>query len=289
MFPYLLIAPIMLLMLVITVYPLTEAVRLALSDASLLRLNRAQFTGLQNVYRLLGDPIFWDSLWRTARWVAAVVLIELALALPIALFLNRAFRGRGFVRAAVMIPYITPPAVVGFLFVYMFDGSFGIVNDVLYRLGMIDSYRAWLAEPIASFWIAVSAMVWYGTPLLTLIILAALQTIPAELYEAAEVDGAGRFAQFRSITLPHILPSIMFMVLLRTIWMANHVDMIFVVTGGGPGFSNYTAAIYAFQLTTQYEIGYASATAVALALILFVGAAFYVRHLARTVLSETAR
>src|SRR5690606_20216284 len=135
-------------------------------------------------------------------------------------------------------------------------------------------------------WITVSAMVWYGSPLFTLIILAALQTIPAELYEAAEVDGAGRFAQFRSITLPHILPSIMFLTLLRTIWMANHVDMIFVVTGGGPGFSNYTSAIYSFQLTTQYEIGYASATAVALALILFAGAAFYVRHLARTVLSE---
>jgi multiple sugar transport system permease protein len=287
--PYLLIAPILLLMFAITVYPLTEAVRLAFSDASLLRLHRASFTGLQNLYRLLGDTVFWESLWRTARWVLAVVLLELALALPIALFLNRTFRGRGFVRAAVMIPYITPPAVVGFLFVYMFDGSFGVVNDILYRLGVIESYRAWLSEPLASFWITVSAMVWYGSPLFTLIILAALQTIPAELYEAAEVDGAGRFAQFRSITLPHILPSIMFLTLLRTIWMANHVDMIFVVTGGGPGFSNYTAAIYSFQLTTQYEIGYASATAVALALILFAGAAFYVRHLARTVLSETAR
>src|SRR5690606_25181209 len=122
--PYLLIAPILLLMLAITVYPLTEAIRLALSDASLLRLHRASFTGLQNVHRLLGDTVFWESLWRTLRWVLAVVLSELALALPIALFLNRTFRGRGFVRAGVMIPYITPPAVVGFLFVYMFDGSF---------------------------------------------------------------------------------------------------------------------------------------------------------------------
>jgi multiple sugar transport system permease protein len=208
LFPYALIAPIVLLMLVVTVYPLIEAVRLSLSDASLLRLNRANFIGLRNFYRLVSDSIFLDSLWRTLKWVLAVVLLELVIALPIALFLNRTFAGRGLVRAAAMIPYITPPAVVGFLFVYMFDGNFGIINDVLVRAGVQSRNVAWLSEPTASFWIVVAAMVWYGTPLLALIILAALQTIPAELYEAAEVDGASRFSQFMSITMPHILPSI---------------------------------------------------------------------------------
>jgi multiple sugar transport system permease protein len=287
--PYLLIAPIGLLLLAITVYPMYEAIHLAMTDATLLRLKRAQFTGLQNFIRMLDDQTFLDGLWRTLRWDAAVVSLELAIALPVALFLNRSFRGRGFVRAAVMVPYITPPAVVGLLFVFMFDGNFGVVNDVLVRLGVIERYVTWLSDPAGSFWVVVLAMVWYGTPLMALILLAALQTIPADLYEAAKVDGAGQWARFRAITLPHILPSIIFVVLLRVIWMSNHIDMIFVMTTGGPGFSNYTEAVYSFQLTNQFEIGYASAVAVVLAVILMSASALYVRHLARTVLRDASR
>ena len=286
--PYALVAPIALLLLAITVYPTIEAVRLAMTDATLLRLARAQYIGVQNFVRMLGDQTFLDGLWRTLRWDAAVVSLELALALPIALFLNQKFRGRGFVRAAMMVPYITPPAVVGLLFVFMFDGNFGVINDLLVRIGVLDGYVAWLSDPTASFWVVVSAMVWYGTPLMALILLATLQTIPGDLYEAADVDGAGKWAQFRSITLPHILPSIIFLVLLRTIWMSNHIDMIFVMTTGGPGFSNYTEAVYSFQLTNQFEIGYASAVAVVLAVILMSASALYVRHLARTVLANSA-
>ncbi|MEO8134773.1 MAG: sugar ABC transporter permease [Betaproteobacteria bacterium] len=286
--PYALIAPIGLLLLAITVYPTIEALRLAMTDATLLRLARAQFTGFQNFIRMMDDQTFLNGLWRTLRWDVAVVALELALALPLALFLNQKFRARGFVRAAMMVPYITPPAVVGLLFVFMFDGNFGVVNDLLVRIGVLDNYVAWLSDPTASFWVVVSAMVWYGTPLLALILLATLQTIPADLYEAADVDGAGRWSQFRSITLPHILPSIIFLVLLRTIWMSNHIDMIFVMTTGGPGFSNYTEAVYSFQLTNQFEIGYASAVAVVLAVILMSASALYVRHLARTVLKDSA-
>lgn len=286
--PYALIAPIGLLLLAITVYPTIEAVRLAMTDATLLRLAKAKFTGLQNFVRMMDDQTFLDGLWRTLRWDAAVVSLELAIGLPIALFLNQTFRGRGLVRAAVMVPYITPPAVVGLLFIFMFDGNFGIVNDLLVRVGLLDHYVAWLSDPTASFWVVVFAMVWYGTPLMALILLATLQTIPADLYEAADVDGASRWSQFVSITLPHILPSITFLVLLRTIWMSNHIDMIFVMTTGGPGFSNYTEAVYSFQLTNQFEIGYASAVAVVLAVILMSASALYVRHLARTVLSDSS-
>jgi multiple sugar transport system permease protein len=120
---------------------------------------------------------------------------------------------------------------------------------------------------------------------MALILLAALQTIPAELYEAAQVDGAGKASQFWNITLPHLLPTILFLVLLRTIWMSNHIDMIYVMTTGGPGFSNYTEAVYSFSLTTQFDIGYASAVAVVLAIILMTASALYVRHLARNVLA----
>jgi multiple sugar transport system permease protein len=218
------------------------------------------------------------------RWDVAVVGSELLIALPIALFLNLAFRGRGFVRVAMMIPYITPPAVVALLFAYMFDGNFGAVNDILVKLGVLDRYVSWLSDPTGSFAVTVAAMVWYGQPLMALILLAALQTIPQALYDAANVDGASAWQRFRYITLPHLMPSILFLVLLRLIWMSNHIDMIFVLTQGGPGFANYTAAVYSFKLTNQFEIGYASAVAVVLTILLVAASALYVRHLARKVL-----
>jgi multiple sugar transport system permease protein len=284
--PYLLVAPIALLLLAISVYPALYAIWLAGTDASLLRLARAQFIGLNNFVRMIEDNVFLDGLWRTLRWDLAVVLSELAIALPVALLLNTAFRGRGFVRAAMMVPYITPPAVVALVFCYIVDGNFGLLNDALVGLGVMGQYFSFLSDPTASFWVIVSAMVWYGQPLMALILLAVRQTIPGELYEAAKVDGASPLRMFWHITLPHLMPTIFFLVLLRTIWMSNHVDMIFIMTQGGPGFSNYTEAVYSFKLTTQFEIGYASAVAVVLSILLVTASALYVRHLARSVLSS---
>ena len=284
-FPYLLIAPIALLLLAICFYPAIYAVYLAMTDASMLRLARMKFIGLANFYRLFGDPIFLNGLWKTLRWDAAVVLLELAIALPLALFLNLNFRGRGFVRAAVVIPYIIPPAVAALMWVYIFDGNFGIANDLLVQAGIFEKYYSWLSEPTASFWIVVTAMVWAGTPLMAIILLAAMQAIPDEFYEAARVDGANAWQRFWHITLPQIMPTILFICLLRTIWMSNHIDMIFIMTRGGPGFANYTEAVYSFMVTTRFEIGYSSAIAVVLAIILMTVSAFYVRHLARSVLA----
>ncbi len=283
--PYAFIAPITLLLLAISLYPTLFAVQIALTDATLLKLAQAQFVGVQNFMRLFGDQVFLQGLWRTARWDLVVVLTQLAIALPIALFLNLSFRGRGIVRAAVVVPYIIPPAVTSLLWLYMFDGNFGVANDLMVRLGILDKYFSWLSDPNGSFAVVTAAMIWAGQPLMAIILLAVLQTVPGELYEAAKVDGANPWQRFRYITLPHLIPTILFLVLLRTIWMSNHIDVIFIMTRGGPGFSNYTEAVYSFMLTNQFEIGYSSAGAVALALILVTASAFYVRHLARTVLA----
>jgi multiple sugar transport system permease protein len=283
--PYALVAPILLLVLAVSIYPAFFAVWLATTDANLLRLARAKFIGLQNFARMLDDDIFLAGLWRTLRWDVVVVGAEMALAVPMALFLNLRFRFRGLVRAAVVVPYIIPPAVTALLFVYAFDGSFGVVNDILVRLGVQAAYVSWLSEPLRSFAVVSGAMVWEGTPLMVIVLLAVLQAIPGDLYEAAAIDGAGAWQAFRRITLPHLMPTILFLLLLRTIWMSNHIDMIFVTTRGGPGFANYTEAIYSFMLTGQFDIGYASAVAVVLAVLLLVASAAYVRHLARTVLA----
>ena len=283
--PYLLVAPILLLLLAVSFYPSLYAVWLAMTNASLLRLAQAQFIGLHNLARMAGDAIFLRGLWRTLRWDVVVVLTELALALPVALFLTQPFRGRGFLRAAVLLPYIIPPAVTALLFVYAFDGSFGVANDLLVRLGVLDHYVSWLSDPLQSFAVVAGAMIWSGMPLMAIILLAVLQTIPVELYEAASIDGANAWQCFRRITLPHLLPTILFLLLLRTIWMSNHIDMIFITTRGGPGFANYTEALYSFMLTAQFDIGYASSVAVVLAVLLLAASAAYVRHLARMVLA----
>jgi multiple sugar transport system permease protein len=270
-----------LLLLAISFYPSLYALRLSMTDATLLRLAQASFIGLHNVSRLAGDPIFLNGLWLTLRWDLVVVLSELAIALPVALFLNQSFRGRGLVRAAVVVPYIVPPAVTGLLWVYMFDGNFGVVNDLLVRLGVLNQYVAWLSDPFASFLVVAAAMVWSGMPLMAIVLLAVLQTIPVELYEAAGIDGANAWQKFRRIVLPQLVPTIAFLLLLRTIWMSNYIDMIFIMTRGGPGFSNYTEAVYSFMLTQQLEVGYSSAVAMALAVFLMAVSVFYVRHLAR--------
>jgi multiple sugar transport system permease protein len=283
--PYAFVAPLGLLLLAISFYPSLYALWLAGTNANLLRLAQASFTGFRNAVRLADDPIFLMGLWRTLRWDLAVVLTELAIALPVALFLNQRFWGRAIVRAAVVVPYIVPPAVTALLWLYMFDGNFGVANDLLMKAGFIKDYVSWLSDPFASFCVVVAAMVWSGMPLMAIVLLAALQTVPVELYEAAAIDGANAWQKFRLITLPQLIPTIAFLLLLRTIWMSNHIDMIFIMTRGGPGFSNYTEAIYSFMLTQQLEVGYSSAVAVALAVILMIVSAFYVRHLARNVLA----
>src|SRR3546814_497137 len=180
LFPYGLILPIGLLLLGVTFYPTGYAVWLALTDASLISLDRAQFIGLQNFLDLFQDGVFLDSLWRTVRWDVVVVGAELVIALPVALFLNLDFVGRGLVRSAVLIPYIVPHAVTGLMWVYVFDGNFGVFNDIMVRLGLIDRFVSWMGDPAASFSIVAAAMTWTGMPLMAIILLAALPTIPGD-------------------------------------------------------------------------------------------------------------
>jgi multiple sugar transport system permease protein len=284
-FPYFLVAPLVALMAAVTFYPALYAIWLSTTDALLLRLARAKFIGAGNFLRLLGDPIFLAGLWRTLRWDLVVVLSQMAIAIPMALFLDLSFRGRGFVRSALLVPYIIPPAVTALIWIYMLDGNFGVVNDVAVRLGVLAHGFAWLADPAGSFAAVSSAMVWSGQPLMAIMLLAVLQSIPHTLYEAASIDGAGPWQRFRAVTWPHLLPTVLFLLLMRTIWMSNHIDMIYIMTGGGPGFTNYTEAVYSFLLTTRYQIGYSAAAAMTLAVALMVLSLLYVRHLARRILA----
>jgi len=281
--PYLLVGPAVVLMIVIALYPTYYAIHLSLYDANLARFNRARFVGLDNYVKLFSDEVFRISVIQTLRWVAVVIVGQFALALPVALFLNLNFSWRGAVRTAILIPWVIPAAVTALIWVFMFDANLGVANDILVRLGIIQSYWTWLSDFKTAFFLVVMAAIWSGFPFMSIVLLAALQTIPDDLYEAAHIDGASVWHRFWYVTLPLITPTILLILLLRTIWLSHSVDLVYIMTVGGPGYSNYTTAVYSFLLTTsQFEIGYASAVAVVLAVALLAVSTIYIRHMERS-------
>jgi multiple sugar transport system permease protein len=271
------VGPAVLAVLSLTVYPAAYAVWLSSTDANLLRFAAAESVGPGNYAKAFADEIFLGSLGRTLRYVVAVAGTQMLLALPVALFLNTAFFGRGLVRSTILIPWVVPGAVVAIIWRFLVHPNLGVVNDVLLRLGLISEYLVWIADPVRSFVIIVVATLWTGFPFFTIMLLASLQAIPGDLYEVSRVDGAGAWQRFRYVTLPLLWPSMLLLLLLRTIGLAHGVDLIFLLTGGGPGYDNYTVAVYSFILAwNQFEIGYASALAVMLSLVLLTVSAVYV-------------
>lgn len=282
--PYAMIAPAVVLVSVILVYPALTAVRASLFDMNLLRMFETEFVGLANYKKLLfKDDIFLGSVLRTFRWTGIVVVVQTCLALPVALFLNLKFGWRGVLRAIVLIPWVIPTAVTAIIWVYMFDANFGVVNELLVRLGVIQSYIPWIADKKGSFFIVAMAMVWHGFPFMVIMLLAALQSFPQDLYEAARIDGAGIWQSFRYVTLPQLMPTILLVLLLRSMWLSHHVDLIYLITDGGPGVANFTIPIYAFNLAgIEMRIGYASAVAVILAIMLLFAAQVYIRYIEKS-------
>ena len=275
--PFLLLGPALLLMLLIVAYPLFQALRLSLFDASLLRPDRARFVGLTNYLNVLRDPLFLRSLLNSTIWVVGCVTLQFTIGMLGALLLNREFPGRGLVRGLSLIPWATSGVLVSLMWTWMLDGNYGVINDILVRLGLISQYRPWLALPI-SLGGVIAANVWQGAPFFAVMLLAAMQSVPQELYEAARIDGAGRFQQFRSVTIPLIMPTIVITTMLRIVWTANYMDLVFVMTGGGPG--NASIILPVLSYITAYKklkVGEATAMAVLQAILLIITVFVYVR------------
>ncbi len=280
--PYVLIAPAVLLVLAVTVYPAIYALRLSVTDANLVRLAAMEYVGTNNYQKAFGDERFLVSASQTLRWVVVVAVSQMLIALPLALFLNTRFLGRAGVRASIMVPWVVPSAVVAIIWRYMVDVDHGVINDLLVRAGVLTQHVNWIGSPVSAFATVVLAQVWTGVPFYTVTVLAALQAIPGEMYEAARMDGASAWQRFRYVTLPMLIPTIALLLLLRTIWLSHSVDLIFLITGGGPGYANYTIALYSFLLTwSQLELGYPSAIAIMLAAVLLIASGFYIRIIER--------
>ncbi|HBF40197.1 MAG TPA: sugar ABC transporter permease [Firmicutes bacterium] len=276
-YPYLLIAPSLLLIALLMFIPLLSVLKLSLQNYSMTSLYGRGFIGLKNFQDILGsDSVFWHSIPVTIQWVVIEVVCQLVFGMIVALLLNRTFKGRGLARAMMFIPWAVSGVLTTMLWLLIFNQHIGLLNDLLHKLGIIKTNVAWLANPKMVFGSVILAELWRGIPFFAITLLAALQTIPLEIYESAKVDGCGPVRQFFWITLPFLKEAIVFSTLMRAIWEFNNIDMIFTMTGGGPVYLTTTLPIYMMQTAIiEGNYGYGSALAVFIFVILMIFTVFY--------------
>ncbi len=226
--------PIALLVAALIYVPAVDTLRTSLTNRNLRQPNRPiEFVGLSNYQRLLTGNEMWQVTERSLTVVALTLPLELALGLGVALLLNERFPGRGIVRTLVILPWMLPPVVNGFLWGWLLNGEYGALNGLLYQFGLIDQYRFWLRDPASQLtWVAI-VQTWTRFAFPMIILLAGLQSIPVDLYDAAEVDGAGWLARFRFITFPFLLPSFAIALIVEFIASFQIFDVIWTLTAGG--------------------------------------------------------
>lgn len=278
---WLLTAPALAGILLIALFPLGWTVWESMHEHDLRMpwLGRP-FVGLGNYLAIMQDVRFWQALGHTAIFAVISVSLELVLGLALALAMNQAFRGRGVVRAAVLVPWAIPTVVAALLWRFMFDSQAGIANVLLSDVGLLHHPLVWFVKATTAWVPVILADVWKTTPFVGLLLLAGLQSIDKELYEAASTDGASAWWQLRHVTIPLLKPAILVALIFRTLDAFRVFDLIYVMTGGGPGTSTEPVALYTFNsLLQNLEFGYGAALSVIVFLVTFGLALLYMRGL----------
>jgi trehalose/maltose transport system permease protein len=264
---WLFLAPMLAVLALVAGWPLLRTVYFSFTDATLYDIGGHGFVGLGNFRLLAADPNWWRAVWNTLFFAAVSVTLEVVLGTVIALTLNAQMRGRGLLRAAMLIPWAIPTVVSAQMWGWMLHDQFGVVNAVLLALGLVSEPIAFVAEPSLALWAVIAVDVWKTTPFVALLVLAALQVLPKELYEAAEVDGLGPVGAFFRITLPLIRPALMVAVIFRTLDALRVFDLMFVLTGNSRATASMS--VYARQQLVDFqEVGYGSAASTFLFLII---------------------
>jgi multiple sugar transport system permease protein len=278
-----LLSPAFILICLVVLYPVGRSIVLSFHNFKLMDpANLGTWAGLNNFRRALDDPLFWQALSHTAVWVIGILPCQLVLGLLVALLLNRNFPLRGFVRAVVLVPWVFPGVLNALMWTWMYDGNYGVINDLLVKAGILKDFYPFLALTGSAMPAVMTTVIWQGTPFFAIMLLAALQAVPDELYEAARIDGASAWGEFTHITIPSILPTIVITTLLRTIWVSNYIDVIYIMTGGGPGYATLTLPVYTFLTAyTTTDFGYAAALSVFLVVLLVIIVSLYVLYLRR--------
>jgi multiple sugar transport system permease protein len=276
---YLLILPSLILILAVVIYPVASGILLSFREMRLTRPDLGTpFVGLKHYIAMMSDSVFRTALYNTLIWVVVGTTSQFLLGLITALALNRPLPGMKLARILILLPWIMPSVVAGHMWALMLDSRLGVINDILVRFGILTEYKAWFADPSTALPTVLAVSLWNSFPFFTLLLLAGLQGIPDDLYEAASVDGANFWLQFRHITLPLLMPVTVAVIILRVIGMVNSPDLLIVLTGGGPGNSTEVLSLYAFKKAySEFNFGYAGALSVFMLLLLMVFTVVYVR------------
>jgi multiple sugar transport system permease protein len=279
---YILITPALLLIAFISVYPFLMTVWYSLHKIRLNVPSAAQpFVGLQNYFKLFGTSRFRNSLMLTFFFSFSWVAVQFVFGLGIALVLNMQFKGRAFIRASILVPWAMALVITALLWQWMYNPVFGVINAFLMALGFIKEPVNWLGTTFFSAYISVLVVeVWRNTPFMALILLAGLQGISHELYEAARIDGAGRMSCFLHITIPQLQHAILVALLFRSIDAFRSFDLLYVLTQGGPGRSTEIASLYAYKSLFQYlDFGRGSTATVIMAIVTTTLSIIYIKTL----------
>lgn len=275
--------PTLLVLGVTVVYPIVRVVWLSLFKVSIF-IRVPKFNFFQNYVSLLSSGSFWNSLQKTLIWTGCGVSLQVLLGLGVALFVNKRFKGRDILRGAVFFPYLVPIVMATMTWSFMFNDLFGIINYLLLNVRLIDKPISWFAYPDTAMIGLIVVGIWKFSPFVVICALAGLQTIPIQLYEACQIDGGSAWQQFRYITLPIIMPVLIIVMLLRTIWVFNHFDLIYLLTQGGPLESTRTLPVLVYEEAFQaYNLGIAASAGVVMLALLLVIMSFYVRSYGRLV------
>ncbi len=276
--PYFYISPALIVIGLVMFIPLIVGLSFAYRDIRLLNPFSGGFVGLDQFALLIDDRRFWRALSNTAWWTFASLFFQFFLGLGLALLLNRPFVGKRLIQAIVFLPWAVPVFLSGLTWAWLFNPVVGPLPHWMTALGLMREPVSILSIPSVAMWGPIIANIWYGIPFFAITLLAALQSIPSELHEAAAIDGANAWQGFVKVTLPFLAPMIAITLLLRTIWISNFADLIVVMTGGGPAESTQIVASYIFtQAYRRLDFGYASAVATALLALLLLYAAIVLR------------
>ena len=296
---WLFLAPLVLLMLVVAVWPLARSIWFSFTDININDISAFQFVGLENYmgdYGLFFNPNeegdFWAGDWgisirNTFSFALVSVILETLTGLGVALLLNQEFKGRGLVRTAVLVPWAIPTIVSAKMWGWMLNDQFGVINNYLMALGLISQKIAWTAEPAYALWTVVLVDVWKTTPFMALLILAALQTVPKDCYEAARVDGVHPLRVFWKITLPLIRQPLLVAVVFRLLDSLRVFDLIYVLTSNGSTTISMSGFVRR-EMVEYGNMGYGSAASTSLFLIILLTAILFLK-LARVKLSEDSK
>lgn len=272
---WLLLAPTLLVIVVVALFPLLQTIYLSFTNDRLADLKPAEWIGLENYRDLLRDEDFRAAIWLTVKFTLITIVVETILGMIVALVVNSQFKGRGMMRAAMLVPWAIPTVVSARMWAWMYNDLYGVFNDILVnKLHILDSNVAWIAKPSTSLWAVAAVDIWKTTPFMALLLLAGLQVIPSDVYEAATVDGASKIQQYFRITLPLLMPALLVALIFRTLDSLRVFDVFFVMFGSRK--DTQTMATYAqTQIVSFSETGYGSAVSIAIFLIIGIFVAAY--------------